>query len=318
MMFLQPGEFPVIYFRKVKSPNLSRYPFRDKLDRVFEFLTCIVPNVTLTNQERNYSLDSNRTLMFKDKLVVKRIPKIYSSENGVYALLHERTFFTFLSCSTPISEAISISGLISVYDFKIWILIVVFMLLWPLIISFVENNFSFKNVVQDIDAVFLGFMILLEQSHIRTVNKSKKGALYVFCGCAILVSIVLSNAFKGENINKISSTLKTIQFSTIDQLMENGYDIYCTESFISKNDTHDYSQIEYQMMKKPLSVLPSKLKKVVEYVKIWEYTDNEVYDIQNNEHDSEYYVRAYAAERRPFSVCRRQALLGWNKALNYS
>jgi len=50
----------------------------------------------------------------------------------------------------------------------------------------------------------------------------------------------MSKAFKGENITKLSSTLKTVQYTTIDQLMEGGYGIYSVESLIPKNyDTDD-------------------------------------------------------------------------------
>jgi len=63
------------------------------------------------------------------------------------------------------------------------------------------------------------------------------------------------------------------------------------------------------MRGKPLSISPAKLNKVLEYIKVWEYTEEEL------EIDP-YFRPLFVAEICLFSVCRRQAYLGWNTSLN--
>jgi len=117
------------------DPSRRIFPFRDTLDRVYELLSCIVPNASLTaDYNEDIWLDikenPNRTVWLQDLLLSRRIPFTVDHEDiGIHALLHKQKDFTFLICSPPISEAVSISALVSVFDLKIWILIIAFILI---------------------------------------------------------------------------------------------------------------------------------------------------------------------------------------------
>jgi len=113
-----------------------------------------------------------------------------------------KVYFTFISCRNPNSHQISFKVLLSAFDTSVWLCIFAFIVGWPLSVCLAENRARKRQVLSDFtDSIFLGVTVLLEQSHFRAVNIEKRRSLYALCGLAILCCVVISNAYKGDNIN---------------------------------------------------------------------------------------------------------------------
>jgi len=68
----------------------------------------------------------------------------------------------------------------------------------------------------------LGIILLLEQGHYLATNCSKRGPLYYTCGLTLLVLIVVSNAYKGDNIQSLTKLLQTIPYIKFTEIVNGG------------------------------------------------------------------------------------------------
>jgi len=94
-------------------------------------------------------------------------------------------------------------------------------------------------VLKDFDALFIGWALTLEQSHLRETRYKMKGPLYCYCGCVLLAILILSNAYKGDNIRTLTKTFEIVPLTYIDQVIKSGYKThsleFCSESFPELN-----------------------------------------------------------------------------------
>lgn len=138
----------------------------------------------------------------------------------------------FVACghlqgSTPFYE------LISSYDQYSWLTIIGCMItLVPLSLVCMDAFWRFLNsqkryscvliYKQYVDYAISAFKNLLEQGF---VDRSDN---YFRCVSAfmMLMAVILSNAYKGDNITKLISPLPPIPFTMFDQLVQNGFKIY--------------------------------------------------------------------------------------------
>jgi len=138
------------------------------------------------------------------------------------ALVRNQDEFTFLSCGTPQREKVSIAGLFSSFDKATWGCMVAFIFIWPVTLSLIENNFNFRLVLIDSQTWLLGLILLLEQGHYLATNSNKRGPLYYTCGLTLLVLIVVSNAYKGDNIQALTKLLQVIPYTNFQELLNGG------------------------------------------------------------------------------------------------
>jgi len=118
-----------------------------------------------------------------------------------------RDVFTFLSCGDPYIDPPNFLALFMPFSKTTWALIFMTIFGWPLVLSLIENDFNLKNVLKDFDALFIGWAMILEQSHLRATNYKGRGPLYCYCGCVLLAIFILSNAYKGDNIQNLQRSL---------------------------------------------------------------------------------------------------------------
>lgn len=137
---------------------------------------------------------------------------------------HIRIEFKFgqlhiVSCGSRGLEPNSFFQIMTVFDTQIWILLVVFTVL----VIFCSKHFigiSFKASMLSI------LKVLLEQGgpfpeNKETVNKLK----FLFCG-TLLAGLVISNAFKSENVYNIVTPRKIISYRTLQELVEDNFKIF--------------------------------------------------------------------------------------------
>jgi len=105
----------------------------------------------------------------------------------------------------------------------VWALLFITIFGWPLVLSLIENDFNFRNVLKDFDALFIGLAMILEQSHLCATNYKGRGPLYCYCGCILLALLVFSNAYKGDNILTLTKSFELIRLTQIDLVIKAGY-----------------------------------------------------------------------------------------------
>jgi len=104
-----------------------------------------------------------------------------------------------------------------------WALIFITIFGWPWVLSLIENDFNLKKVLKDFDALFIGWAMILEQSHLRATNYKGRGPLYCYCGCVLLAIFILSNAYKGDNIKTLTKSFELVPLTHMSQLIKAGY-----------------------------------------------------------------------------------------------
>jgi len=77
----------------------------------------------------------------------------------------------------------------------------------------------------------IGF--LLEQGSNLLSLGTKHSAFFCITTCTFISSLILSNAFKGENINQITSPLRVVTHDKIEELLKYNYNIY--SGFVREN-----------------------------------------------------------------------------------
>jgi len=152
-------------------------------------------------------------------------PIIHLESSGNPALVRGRDEFTFISCGITPWQKTSLYGFFSSFDSITWACIIVFILVWPVVLTLIESDFNYKEVLWDSQTWLLGFVLLLEQGHCLVENRTGKGPLYYTCGLTLLVLIILSNAYKGKNIELLSESFKVIPYTNIQQILRDEYKI---------------------------------------------------------------------------------------------
>jgi len=120
--------------------------------------------------------------------------------------------FTFICCGVQNRENLNFHALFKAFDIATTSLILISLMIWPLLFCLLENNFNIRKVILDVDGLVLGIVTLLEQGHRRMIRT----ALYILAASNLLVSIVISNAFKGNNIQSVLSELNLIPYTHFD------------------------------------------------------------------------------------------------------
>ncbi|CAL8131321.1 unnamed protein product [Orchesella dallaii] len=140
----------------------------------------------------------------------------------------------FIACSIPEENGLFFQELYSVFDYEIWIglAISVFILavLTSIIIQYIDKGRqSFRGLLQDLNltsSVFDYSTTLIEQGGIIGKQVERNSCLKILVGFYILVSIVLSNAYKNENITRLTAPRSRPEFKNFSELVEHKFQIY--------------------------------------------------------------------------------------------
>jgi len=218
--------------------NFTRASNSSVLDRgLAEF---IFPNTTFIDFEEKIcfccqlNLPSNTSLgriehfeqtkSYEDEGHNVKLPTLTVDEKRQEILLTTgKDEYTFISCGNTYKDPPNFLALFMPFTRIVWALIFMTIFGWPLVLSLIENDFKLKNVLKDFDALFIGWAMILEQSHLRATNYKGRGPLYCYCGCVLLALLILSNAYKGDNILTLTKSFELIRLTNIDQIINAGY-----------------------------------------------------------------------------------------------
>jgi len=291
------------------------------LEAEFELTDILFKNKTLLYESSGSSLrkklicDTRSPTLANHKRVVEFFPPHgqiefdtaleieYKSANP-NAIASSGDHFTFICCGVQNRENLNFHALFKAFDGATTSLIVISLMIWPLLFCLLVNSFNIRKVISDVDGLVLG--VLLEQGHRRIINSKGRNALYILAANNLLVSIVISNAFKGNNIQSVlsDSELNLIPYPHFDQFVDNSFEIF--------------SQIVFKTYD-PLSLgIPYKFHTELE--EAWEaygYQHNEtkLFGIKARLKDSVDFgwgpKPSHVSLKKVFGKCNKSAIVGW-------
>jgi len=193
----------------------------------------LVPNLTFVSSTEAY-LSPCKSLLFTSNAADGSVenftacnagltpPNVNFVQESSLAFLKNFELFYFIACGRVDNVELSFKGFITAFDSWTWILIIVtYTLIRLLMYPSYKKNLCFSIAYCIIDSP----KILLEQGDSRITDLIiVKNFSWTF-GSAILIGIVLSNAFKGKNISALTAPLRPIPFQTFDQLVSANYRI---------------------------------------------------------------------------------------------
>jgi len=230
------------------------------------------------------------------------LPQLIMNKKYLSILLTtSKNEFTFLSCGDPSYDQPDFLALFMPFTTSTWVLICMTIYGWPIVLSLIENDFNFRKVLQDFDAMFIGWAMILEQSHLRATNYKGRGPLYCYCGCVLLAVFILSNAYKGDNIRALTKSFELVPLTHMKQVINAGYKKYSTKRCIDLFPVKEPGACKDEF---PYKVQALKHQYTEKQYKLWEPMDHFV--INNTE--------GHILNRwlEWFGECReKKALLGW-------
>jgi len=127
--------------------------------------------------------------------------------------------YTFLSCGDPSYDSPDFLALFMPFTKTTWALIFMTIFGWPIVLSLIENNLNLKKVLKDFDALFIGWAMILEQSHLRATNYKRKGSSVLLLWLRSPCNILPIQCLQGR---QYSSTNKVIRGGSL-HTHETGY-----------------------------------------------------------------------------------------------
>jgi hypothetical protein len=180
-------------------------------------------------------------------------PRIHFNErdNFQFFSLREESI-KFLTCDGAIRETISFIGFISAFDISSWL---VCLILWFLSIMTYLAIYAVKRIsvseireLRVLEAIENVGRILLEQGDIL-LDKYPKEVSILFLSCSwLLMGMVLSNAYKGNNIKELSAPRRLQLVHRFDQLYEKNFTLYM---YPSRHLDGFYRPVDMKDMKLP-------------------------------------------------------------------
>jgi len=154
-------------------------------------------------------------------------------------LIEPSKAFGFISCGKTLMQPFAFYELTGVFDNYIWIAIIVFFVavVPTMFCVFEEANFSLLSETLKLKSIadpHKWFMIQTYFAPIRIVFEQGSGfsnkqmnviSLRIIAGSVILVSVVLSNAYKNENVYNMIKARNSIPFWYLNQLQQEKFEI---------------------------------------------------------------------------------------------
>ncbi|CAL8131071.1 unnamed protein product [Orchesella dallaii] len=141
---------------------------------------------------------------------------------------------SFVSCGNEPLQTFAFLELFSVFDPYVWVgiifLIILFMPMFLAICQFLESNFKsglensatfFKPSVY-----FQPIALILEQGGAYTAKQANTASLTPYLASILLVSIVLTNAYKNDNVYNMIAPRQSIPYTLFNQLVADNFSIY--------------------------------------------------------------------------------------------
>lgn len=160
----------------------------------------------------------------------------YGVQTSLVAL-SERQEFGFVTCGGYFGWGrLSFWGYISAFDSITWLALGIVYVVLGIFLSLVSGHLHSESVAQ-VRIFYMGIRVLLEQGDDVAVNSKRLGFMYWVCSVWILVAVVISNAYKGNNIMEMIAPMEIAGMRDFKELYENtgNLTIYTKHRWLPKN-----------------------------------------------------------------------------------
>lgn len=126
----------------------------------------------------------------------------------------------FVACSYPIKSALPFNELTNIYQTEVWMLCVVTLLVLSLLPNYLRRNcvFSLSSFVKKLDIhlkIYLG----------QDISYGDQFTSNLFMCLSCLASIILSNAYKYDNVYRMIAPRDVLPYTKFQQLEDNHFEI---------------------------------------------------------------------------------------------
>ncbi|CAL8131955.1 unnamed protein product [Orchesella dallaii] len=285
----------------------------------------VFPNCTLIQDMSNQEKVPRRggTITFGDMAT----PYMAFEEGG----------FKFITCGGGERGMMSLIGYVSAFDTYIWGWFAFFVFGVAISVFLLHNRHDLERNESDrvstLNCIFMPIDTILEHgSPISDLGNVSQGICCI-SGVWILVGVVLSNAYKGQNITDLSSPIPPIKPTKFTELLDKNFTIYTysddeqlneidkwTEPFLNffftinrTNITDDYDQ-KPNILSKLVEEADPKTNIVQKYIRIHEkihnFTSIELYNMSQN--------ISYVGYLEKIKNCDNTAFMGWHDEIESS
>lgn len=180
----------------------------------------IIGNHTILHPRKwNHDSCTGQEILYFDYKTFKFVP--YSTIRRIvsYAPRGEGTSLRFLSCGSGSFTKVPFEELINVYDSRSWVMILISTFLLAIFISIADNIKFYPGWLSPLK-------ILIEQGDMATEKKRLRWAVGLF----VLMGIVISNAYKNNNVYNMVAPRKPVAFKYARDLIAANFTIHTTLS----------------------------------------------------------------------------------------
>ncbi|CAL8147174.1 unnamed protein product [Orchesella dallaii] len=197
----------------------------------------ILQNYSIWDGGKIYRCDRSESenLVYDVKLTVLTLKFEKTKGNWDYypvLVRNPETAFRFVSCGQPLLEALAFMELFNVYDFYIWICISLLVLLFPSILfKMQEFGSQIRTSTQNRSTFqfywfFQPVALILERGDPFLKIQLETATARWMVGSLLIAGIVISNAYKNDNVYKMIAPRKIIPYNDIQQLVTDGFEIF--------------------------------------------------------------------------------------------
>jgi len=216
--------------RKISPSKYSRNPgaklgFRDMKDWMPSDL--ILVDMVFPNCSLVVTLEPN------DTLGVRRAGKVMFEEISASYMFFEESGFEFITCGGGERGLVSLIGYVSAFDNWIWEWVIATAIFSIVSLILFSKSVKFNTIFMPLDTV-------LEQGNSVYSSVANGTGIRHIAGVWVLVGIVVSNAYKGQNITDLSSPIPPIKPTKFSQLVEKNFTIFTHTQAEYATDAQSY------------------------------------------------------------------------------
>ncbi|CAL8139975.1 unnamed protein product [Orchesella dallaii] len=140
----------------------------------------------------------------------------------------------FVSCGLPQESGLQFMELVNIFDFCVWLCLLILLMGLSLLVQGNKSNstnqvdwrrMTFHNFKEFFTNLFPFIKALLEQGD-KYLASSKGRKSLLIRGSFIAIALVLSNAYKGQNVYNLVSSRKLVPYHYFKQLIQDNFTIY--------------------------------------------------------------------------------------------
>lgn len=154
-------------------------------------------------------------LRFRDRIGINLV-------YNYFPITHKNSLgsVSFVGCGSPFAYPLRFSELVGVFDKYIWLTLFILILLLVLVLMLVNGNSNMTITA------FEFIQIILEHSGVFFILRTNLANYRPTFSLVLLSALVLSSAYKYKNMYNLLSPRKPIPYDTINQLIQDKFNIY--------------------------------------------------------------------------------------------